>query len=162
MDTHEKVKADSSYAIHMVLSHSYTMFMLALVAGLVLHLVFEIPLFVSGAYQYLGVVLIIIGTYLVWWAQSTTRKTKQEMSQTQPSRDFARGPYKYSRNPTHIGLTLTTLGLGLILNSFFIFVVTIIASLISKYIFIKKEEALLEEKYGDEYREYKKTVSTWV
>jgi protein-S-isoprenylcysteine O-methyltransferase Ste14 len=138
------------------------MFMLALVAGLVLHLVFEIPLFVSGAYQYLGVVLIIIGTYLVWWAQSTTRKTKQEMSQTQPSRDFARGPYKYSRNPTHIGLTLTTLGLGLILNSFFIFVVTIIASLISKYIFIKKEEALLEEKYGDEYREYKKTVSTWV
>jgi protein-S-isoprenylcysteine O-methyltransferase Ste14 len=77
-------------------------------------------------------------------------------------RDFERGPYKYSRSPTHNGLTLMTLGLSLVINSFFTFLFMIAAALITRMIFLKEEEALLEKKYGEAYCEYKKKVHTWI
>ena len=50
----------------------------------------------------------------------------------------------------------------LLVPSFFIFVFVIIASLVTKLIFIRKEEKLLERKYGQKYLDYKKKVSTWI
>jgi protein-S-isoprenylcysteine O-methyltransferase Ste14 len=106
--------------------------------------------------------MILLGSMLIYWAQSTSSSTKNEMEKEGVVRDFARGPYKYSRNPTHIGLAIMTLGLGLLINSLFSVVLTVIASLITKFIFVKEEELLLEKKYGQTYCDYKKKVNTWV
>jgi protein-S-isoprenylcysteine O-methyltransferase Ste14 len=150
-------------AIHFVLSHSYLIFLMAIVGGVIFQMIFPIPLFVGmGTSSYIGGIMIILGSAIIYWAQSTSHKTEREMKEKNTPRCFDCGPYKYSRNPTHIGLSVMTIGLGIMLNSFFIFMFLIIASLVSKFIFLKKEEALLEQKYGQEYREYKKRVSTWV
>ncbi|MES2930429.1 MAG: methyltransferase [Patescibacteria group bacterium] len=156
---YEKIR---SGMVHIVLSYSYVMFLMAVVAGLVLDLVYHITIFSGPFYSYAGFIMIVAGSYLVYWAQSTSRCTKEEMKKGLTGRDFERGPYKYSRNPTHLGLTLMTLGLGLILHSFFSVVCIIVASVISKFIFLKKEERLLEKKYGQTYCEYKRKVRTWV
>ncbi|MFH1608542.1 MAG: methyltransferase [Patescibacteria group bacterium] len=68
------------------------------------------------------------------------------------------GPYRYTRNPTIIGLFFSILSFGIIINSPFIILFSFIAFLISNLVFTKKEEALLESKYGASYLKYKKIV----
>ncbi len=107
--------------------------------------------------------MIVLGSALIYWAQSTSSCTRKEVARgVKTERDFERGPYKYSRSPTHNGLTIMTLGLSLVLNSFFTFIFIIVASIITKLIFLKEEEALLEERFGDVYCQYKKKVRTWL
>ena len=149
--------------VHIILSHSYTVFLMAVVFGLILDVFVPLYIFNGSLYQYVGTLLIILGSLLIYWAQSSTSFTKkEEIQNSNTPRDFARGPYKYSRNPTHIGLSIMTLGLGFLLSSVFSVILTVIASLITKFIFVKKEEKLLEERYGQSYSDYKKKVGTWV
>lgn len=147
--------------VHFILSHSYIVFLIAIVLGVLSHMILAIELFTDPLFPYIGFAMIILGSALVYWSQATSNSSLLDFQKT-GVRNFARGPYKYSRNPTHIGLTIMTLGLALVLNSFFIALFMIIASLITKFIFLRQEEALLEKRYGQPYRDYKKQVSTWV
>ncbi|MEK7585683.1 MAG: isoprenylcysteine carboxylmethyltransferase family protein [Patescibacteria group bacterium] len=157
---------DKSYRdglVHLILSHSYTVFWMAVVLGLILDIYVPIGIFYGQMYQYVGAGMIILGSIIIYWAQSTTNCTLREVEKgICPIREFARGPYKYSRNPTHIGLFIMTLGLAFILNSLFSIILVVVAFLITKLVFVKKEECLLEEKYGDIYCDYKKKVRTWI
>ncbi len=160
-------KKEESYRdgmIHIILSHSYTVFLFAVVLGLILDILIPINIFNSYIYQYIGLVMIILGSVLIYWSQSTTSSTKKEEVQKQGTivREFACGPYKYSRNPTHIGISVMTLGLGFLISSVFSIILIVLTSLITKSIFLKKEEALLEQKYGEAYCEYKRKVKTWL
>ena len=148
--------------VHFVLSHSYFMFLGAVIFGIVFDMISGFRIFQSEIYSYGGIAMIILGSVLVYWAQSSSRHTHIEMKKKNTERNFEHGPYKYSRNPTHIGLTVMTLGLGFVLNSFFSIIFVITASVITKFIFLREEEALLEKRYGKPYLEYKKKVGTWV
>lgn len=147
--------------VHFILSHSYTVFMLAVVLGLILDVFIPVEIFHKSIYQYIGIVMIILGSIVIYWAQSTSNCTKKE-EKAGASRNFARGPYRYNRSPTHIGLSVMTLGLGFILNSAFSILLVIIAYCVTKMIFLKKEEILLEKKYGEIYCAYKKKVRNWL
>ncbi len=71
---------------------------------------------------------------------------------------FLRGPYKYTRGPTHLGLFFLILGFSLATDTIFVFVFAFLALVITKFTFLDKQEKILEEKYGSHYTEYKKTV----
>jgi protein-S-isoprenylcysteine O-methyltransferase Ste14 len=147
--------------VHFILSHSYVVFLTAVVLGAVLDAVFPTQMFFGLIYPYLGFSMIVVGSLLIYWAQSTSSHTQKEMEKN-GARNFMSGPYAYSRNPTHIGLTIMTLGLAFVVNSLSMLVLVAIASVITKFIFLREEEALLEKRYGQPYRDYKKKVSTWV
>ncbi|MEA3399070.1 MAG: isoprenylcysteine carboxylmethyltransferase family protein [Patescibacteria group bacterium] len=142
--------------IHHVLLYSYTIYFLTIVVGVIFDTFFKIKLFSGEIFQFLGVIIVILGTLIIFWAQRTSKRSKIE-----GKRDFHRGPYKISRHPTSIALMVITLGLGLILNSFFVIVMTIVVFFI-KSIFAKREERILGQKYGEDYFEYKSKVRTWL
>ena len=148
--------------VHFILSHSYIIFMFAIIFGAFFHTFFSIKLFSTAVSGSIGFVMLLVGPALIYWAQHTSSCSSHDAKHDLTERDFERGPYKYSRNPTHIGLTIMTLGLGFVLNSFFTVIFIIIASVITKLVFLKKEEAILEKKYGQVYCEYKRKVNTWV
>lgn len=148
--------------VHFILSHSYSVFLFAVVLGVIIDIIIPITAFATIGYQYAGLGMIFLGSMLIYWAQSTSGRTKTDLDEKGEVRNFACGPYKYSRNPTHIGLTVMTLGLGFIIQSLFSVILIIIAALITKFIFVKKEEEILEKKYGQSYCDYKKKVRTWV
>jgi len=161
----KKLESNKKYRagmVHLILSHSYTVFFLAVIFGIILDMIFPIDIFNSPLYQYEGLVMILGGSILIYWAQSSSYHSKNEMLVKKKTRNFAEGPYRYSRNPTHIGLSLLALGLAFMVNSLFSVILTLVASLITKIIFVKKEECLLEEEYGQLYLDYKKKVHTWV
>jgi protein-S-isoprenylcysteine O-methyltransferase Ste14 len=98
---------------------------------------------------------LIFGTFLIFWAQKSSHSFKKE---TINKEIFCNGPYCYTRTPTHYGLFLLTLGFGMINDAFFIVIFSIISFIITKFVFIRKEEKILALKYGEPYLEYKKTV----
>lgn len=148
--------------VHYILSSSYSVYFFCVIAGLILDLIYPIH-FASIFYSNLGFVFMCVGTIFIYWAQSTSSTSKKKfLVDTNVPRNFALGPYKYSRNPTHIGLMLVSFGFGFMIGSFFVVILSMLSFIITKFIFLPKEENLLKEKYGEVYTAYKKKVHTWI
>lgn len=72
------------------------------------------------------------------------------------------GPYRFSRNPMYIGLTLLYAGLMTYLQlTWGLIFLPIVIWLISIWV-ILPEEKYLEQKFGLEYLNYKTTVRRWI
>lgn len=162
IDKNENNKKFDSRMIHFSLSLSYLTFLFGVVFGVVLDLFIPLKIIFDNFYIYLGLALIILGSILSYWAQYTSHHPKNYKTKDKDLSDFMRGPYKYIRTPTHLGIFIMTLGLALLINSPFSVLFTLIAHLISKEIFIKKEESLLEKKHGKVFTDYKEKVGNWL
>lgn len=148
--------------IHIILLHTYASYFLAIILGVVFDIVFDFHIFGSLTYQYIGLIMIILGSVAVYWAQSTNSPKKSGQITDRDLNFFFRGPYKYTRNPTNLGLTLMSLGLGFVVNSFFSVVFVLLNYLIARFIFIKQQDSILEERYGSIFSDYKKRVRDWL
>jgi protein-S-isoprenylcysteine O-methyltransferase Ste14 len=72
------------------------------------------------------------------------------------------GPYRFSRNPIYLALTAIYLGLGLLLNNGWIFLLAIPLLVTMRYGVIAREERYLGEKFGEAYRDYCGSVRRWL
>jgi len=72
------------------------------------------------------------------------------------------GPYRFSRNPSYVSLTLLYLGVGLILNNGWIWLLVVPVLLIMDVWVVRKEERHLETKFGGDYVRYKAAVRRWL
>lgn len=155
------MKIDKSFLVHIVLGHSYLVYFATLLLGLLIDTAWDVR-FDVPALMPIGFGLLFIGPALIMWAQHTSHMlaVKQITTEDQGTHthDFYRGPYVFTRSPTHLGLFLMIIGLGFLFNSISIVCTTVVAFVLTKVFFLSKEEALLEEKYGEEYCEYKKQV----
>ncbi len=145
----------SKGSVHKVLAHSYTVYFIFFIAGISLDLFFNFK--VSGNFLMapVGALFLILGTALIVWAQKTSRHLKKD----EITKDtFYKGPYKYTRGPTHWGLFFLMIGFGMIIDAFFVIIFAFVSYVFAKYTFLDKQEKILEEKYGAPYRAYKKIV----
>ena len=155
-------KINKGGMVHIILAHSYLVFLVAIVLGVFLDTYLDKKMFSDNIYQYIGVFMLFISSMLIYWAQKSTSNYQQRAVKDESRSRFEFGPYKYLRSPTHFGLFIMTLGFSLIINSFFGVILTLVAYTITKLLFLKKEEKLLEQKYGQVYVDYKKKVRNWI
>jgi protein-S-isoprenylcysteine O-methyltransferase Ste14 len=155
----EKIKKGT---IHFLLVHSYLMFLGAIILGVLFDTLLKEKIFSSNIYQWVGFFMLVFSSLVIFWAQKTSKNYKKNINKSENKSHFESGPYRYLRSPTHFGLFVMTLGFGLIINSLFTIVFTILGYTISKLVFLKKEERLLESKYGQVYSDYKKKVKNWI
>lgn len=148
--------------VHFVLSRSYSMFLFAVVLGALSDIVFPNTILSGVWFQSVGFVCIMLGSLLIYWAQKMTRCGPTNMPKDIVELDFEKGPYKYTRNPTHIGLTVMTLGLAFVVQSFFMLIFVSVIAIVGKVVFVRRQELLLEKKYGKAYCDYKKKVRSWI
>lgn len=142
--------------VHNILAHSYSFYLFLFLFGFFLDLVFPIKIFNDSTMLPIGFVFLIFASLLIIWAQNTSRALDKKDGIKKET--FCRGPYCYTRSPTHWGLFLLMLGFGVLINAFFVILLTCISFFITKFFFLKKEESILAEKYGAPYLEYKKLV----
>ena len=145
----------SKYQIHKILAHSYTFYFLSFLIGILLDYILPLRIFKHPIMPLVGGFIIVIASLLIFWAQKTSRDYKNREIVKEI---FFQGPYKLSRSPTHWGLFLLIFGFGLLVNASFVVIFSVISLIITKVVFLKKEEMFLEKKYGEPYREYKKIV----
>jgi len=72
------------------------------------------------------------------------------------------GAHKYSRNPIYVAMATTYLGLAIAASSVLAIVLLPVCLYVIWYFVIAKEEAYLEDKFGDEYLSYKAKVRRWL
>ena len=71
-------------------------------------------------------------------------------------------PYNFSRNPIYLCMILFLIGWCLWLQSASCLVVVIIFAVWIHYRFILQEEQMLQDTFGNVYREYKQRVRRWL
>jgi protein-S-isoprenylcysteine O-methyltransferase Ste14 len=149
-------KFEQKTSVHKILAHSYAAQFAFFLAGVYLDIVFNLKIFKGNAIVvFFGFVFLLIGTFLIIWAQKTSKNLKKENISKET---FTNGPYKYTRSPTHWGLFLLMLGFGMVINAFFVIFLSFLSFVFTKLTFLKKEEKILALKYGAPYIEYKKSV----
>jgi protein-S-isoprenylcysteine O-methyltransferase Ste14 len=141
--------------VHKILVHSYSVYFLFFLVGICLDLIFNLKVFILSVNIPIGLVLLVFGTLLIFWAQKSSRNLKIENITKET---FTQGPYRFTRTPTNFGLFFLMLGCGIISNTFFIILFSFVSFVIAKFIFLEQEEKILAEKYGAPYLEYKKAI----
>jgi protein-S-isoprenylcysteine O-methyltransferase Ste14 len=107
-------------------------------------------IFVAG----LGV-LALIGAYL--------NRAGTPVNPYRPSTTLVTaGPYRYSRNPMYIALTLAYLGAAVVVNTVWPVMLLPGLLLVMQWGVISREERYLERRFGDEYRRYQARVRRWL
>jgi len=158
----EPENKNHKHTVHFVLVQSYLVFLLAILIGVFFDTLLKGKLFSNDIYKYIGFLMLIISSLVIFWAQNTSHDYKNKKLKDESMSHFEHGPYKYLRNPTHLSVFIMTLGFGLIINSFFSIIFATVAYVLTKILFLRKEEKMLEKKYGETYVGYKKKVKNWI
>lgn len=72
------------------------------------------------------------------------------------------GIYAWTRNPMYLGGVLASLGLAFGLGSTWLLLLTPVLAVLLNVLAIRREEAYLERRFGEEYRRYRGRVRRWV
>ena len=72
------------------------------------------------------------------------------------------GLYKISRNPMYVGLLTILIGYAVWLGSVTPFLLLPVFHFLITEMQIKPEERMLEQKFGEEYLDYKDRVRRWI
>jgi protein-S-isoprenylcysteine O-methyltransferase Ste14 len=72
------------------------------------------------------------------------------------------GIHGWSRNPIYVGLFLLYGGIGIAARSPWALMLTLPLAITIRYGVVAREEAYLERRFGDAYREYKARVRRWL
>lgn len=110
-----------------------------------------------------GFLLFLMGFFIAVWAKFTMRKNWGLPSQ----HDFKRqkelitsGPFRFSRHPIYLGLSLMFIAFSITLKSYFIFLNLLIIWRFYRASIV--EEKLLTEYFGKKYLAYKKKVPRFI
>jgi len=142
------------------------LFVLSYVAGEGLHYVAPLPLtrFVSDGTTYvigalsLGVGIAVVLTCVkMFFAANTT-----VIPHRRAARLVTRGPYRLTRNPMYVGVTLTYLGVAALRAVLWPVLLLPIPLAILNYVVIPQEESLLRATFGAAYEQYCARVRRWL
>jgi protein-S-isoprenylcysteine O-methyltransferase Ste14 len=142
------------------------LFALGIVAGWLLSRAFPVPLVGATARsstEGAGWLLVVLGTGLAGWGLATLRGARTSIRPNQPASTLVtHGPFRRSRNPMYLGLSLVYLGVALLMNSmwtalFFPFVIAALCLTV-----IRHEERYLAATFGHAYEDYRRRVRRWL
>lgn len=125
---------------------------------------FEIDDDGGGAIQSaVGTGAIVAGLALMFWGLLTFVRARTTVYPNSPARRLVEyGPYRFSRNPMYVGLTVAYLGLAIEINAVWpILMLPVVLAALVRFV-IRREERHLEQVFGDEYRDYRARVRRFV
>ncbi len=138
-------------------------YLLALLLGLLLNRRLHVPFLPRGVAHVLGWPLVGGGMALAAWFARTMQGADTTLRTDKPASSLVQnGPFRYSRNPGYLSLTMLYAGIAILRNSLWaILLLPLVVSVIQREV-IEREERYLERTFGEEYLAYKRRVRRWV
>lgn len=114
--------------------------------------------------NYLGLFGVAVGLSLYGWCLENHFKTYRNSVRVSfsPPHLVVEGPYVISRNPMYVSGLITWLGWTIYFGSPAVLIAFLILWAAFTFRVIPHEENLLEDLFGEEYLEYKRTVKRWL
>ena len=134
----------------------------AFVIGLLLHWGFPVHILPPTLARGIGVVCVLMSFPLVVMTFRVLSRAHTPVDPMKPTTALVtEGPFRYSRNPMCVALTLLYVGVALLINALWILLLVVPALVVLRYGVIAREEAYLARKFGDAYRQYTAQVRRW-
>jgi protein-S-isoprenylcysteine O-methyltransferase Ste14 len=137
-----------------------------LILGLVLDRLLPLPLNLPESalmHWMAGGGLILLGVAIVAASIRNFSRAATPVPTNQPVRALVTtGIHGWSRNPIYVGLYVCYVGIGLVACSPWCLVLALPLAITIRYGVVAREEAYLEGRFGDTYRDYKVRVRRWL
>jgi protein-S-isoprenylcysteine O-methyltransferase Ste14 len=147
----------------------FTVLQPGIVAGLIPYFILGNPdtaRFKNGlsGFQYLSIVVFAAGVaILLYCIGMFAIKGKGTLSPADPTKKLVvSGLYRFSRNPMYIGVMLILVSEAAFFISIALLVYTVFVFIAFSLFIILHEEPRLTDDFGNEYREYLKSVRRWL
>ncbi len=139
-------------------------FLAAIVIGVALNFFWPLPIFADPRIgDALGLVVSLASAGLAYWALRTMLRAGENPDPATPTKRIVRqGPFASSRNPIYLSFALFDIGVALLANNWWI---VLALALLLFYVdrgIVQREERHLEQEFGDEYLQYKRSVRRWL
>jgi protein-S-isoprenylcysteine O-methyltransferase Ste14 len=72
------------------------------------------------------------------------------------------GPYAFSRNPMYLSWVMLALGIVILVNSLWLGIASLAATLYINFVTIPREERDLQRRFESEYTTYRQRVRRWL
>ena len=142
------------------------LFLGALLIGLVLDRLLPLPVPVPGVeliHWIIGGSLILLGLALAAAGMRNFSRAGTPVRSIKPTRALVTtGIHGWTRNPIYLGMFLLYGGIGVAAQSPWTLILTLPLAITIRYGVVAREEAYLERRFGDAYRDYKARVRRWL
>ena len=136
---------------------------LYLLTALGLHYLFPHTRIITSPHRFLGIAILGTGIFLTGWAfRLFKKKGTTPNPYGTPTAVVATGPFRFSRNPMYLGVSLVLLGVAIFVGTVPLFLAPLAFFLTMNAVFIPREEKTLERIFGREYLDYKNRVRRWL
>ena len=137
-------------------------FLLGVVSDRLLPLSFAVPNGDPVHWVFAGP-LILIGLGLAAAGIGNFTRAATPVATNEPTRALVTtGIHGWTRNPIYLGIFLVYGGIGLAAHSPWTLLLTLPLAITIRYGVVAREEAYLERRFGDAYRDYKACVRRWL
>ena len=127
-----------------------------------LRLPFQVP-GIDLVHWIIGGSLILIGLALAAAGIRNFSRAGTPVRSIHPTRALVTtGIHGWTRNPIYLGLFLVYVGIAVAARSPWILILTLPLAITIRYGVVAREEAYLERRFGDAYRDYKARVRRWL
>lgn len=134
-----------------------------LAAGLVLEFFWRTHVFTPTVRLTIGPLLFVAGMLLGFRAYRAFQRAETNVEVYKPANALVTtGPYRYTRNPIYISLTLAYIGGALLADSLWVLGLLVPVLAIIHYGVILREEQYLRSKFGATYERYQAAVRRWL
>ena len=131
------------------------------IAGLGLHQMQ--PIGTPETLTWPGYAVLAAGIMLDIWAMATMAKARTNiLPHRAAGKLVVSGPFALMRNPIYVGNTIATFGLGLALQNGWLLIATPLAAITTHHLAVVREQAHLEEKFGQAWSDYASKVKAWL
>jgi protein-S-isoprenylcysteine O-methyltransferase Ste14 len=142
------------------------LFLICLILGLVLDRGLPLPLTLleTALVRWTaGGVLLVFGVAIFAAGIRNFSRAATPVPSTRSVRTLVTtGVHGWSRNPIYVGMLLVYAGIGIAAPSPWILILTLPLAITIRYGVVAREEAYLEKRFGDAYRDYKARVHRWL
>ena len=121
------------------------------------------PIFGSTGWHWSGLILVGAGIVLLVAGRRALLAAETNINPFKPTLSITTaGPFRFTRNPLYLGVTLIYCGLTLVSNSWWCFVLLVPVLVLIHFGVVAREERYLERKFGDSYRQYRERVRRYL
>ena len=138
-------------------------FLVFLLVEIALHKCLPVSTVLPSPWNFAGVVLIVAGVLIVIGPASSFSRAGTTIKPFQESSSLVTtGMYRITRNPMYLGMVTVLTGVAALTGSLSAFVMPVLFVPALNSRVIRHEEAMLEERFGEEYRAFKQSVRRWI
>ncbi|MCA1798060.1 MAG: isoprenylcysteine carboxylmethyltransferase family protein [Xanthomonadaceae bacterium] len=110
-----------------------------------------------------GWVVVGLGmAVLAWSEQQFSRHRTSHDHKAVASTLITTGPFRFSRNPVYLGLSILLVGFAITLNILWLLLAAPLALLVMQLHVVPREEACLEQLFPEAYPRYRQSVRRWL